>query len=150
MDEAKFNEIIDFAIDREKEAVTFYRELQVMVQFEHQKEVFKEFESMERGHIAILEGVRSKGAANIVVADVPNLKIADYLVEPKATAEMTYQDILITAMKKEERAQELYGTLAAQAGDAEAKTIFDKLASEEAKHKLHFEVIYDDEILKED
>jgi rubrerythrin len=150
MDEAKFDEIINFAVDREKEAVTFYRELQAMAQFEHQKEVFKEFESMERGHIAILEGIRSRGTGGIVVANVPDLKIADYLVEPKASAEMTYQDILITAMKKEERANALYSDLAADAGDGETKTIFEKLASEEAKHKLHFETLYDDEILKED
>jgi rubrerythrin len=33
--------------------------------------------------------------------------------------------------------------------DTNTKQLFLKLASEEAKHKLHFEKIYDDEILKE-
>lgn len=149
MDQIKFNGIIDFAIEREKEAVSFYQELQGMAKFEHQKEVFKEFEAMEKGHITILEGIRKKDVKDIVVPDVPDLKISDYLVESKPADDMSYQDILITAMKKEEKAHDLYTCLADDTRDEEIKRLFSKLASEEAKHKLHFEKIYDDEILKD-
>ena len=62
---------------------------------------------------------------------------------------MTYQDIIILAMKKEEAAKKLYTDLAKQFSESESGKLFERLATEEAEHKLKFEKIYDDEILKE-
>ena len=56
---------------------------------------------------------------------------------------------LILAMKKEKAAFQLYTDLAAETEDPEVKAIFEGLAQEEAKHKLRFEVEYDDMILTE-
>ena len=39
-----FNDALDFAISREKEAVAFYRDLQTMARFASQKELMGEFE----------------------------------------------------------------------------------------------------------
>ena len=149
MDQAKFDEIIDYAVKWEKDAVAFYQRLQNHVKFEHQREALKDFEGMENGHIAILEGIRSRGKENIQIPDVPDLKISDYLVESPPEEEMTYQNILVTAMKREERSHSLYTRLAARSEDPEMTQLLQKLAAEEAKHKLHFETIYDEEILKE-
>ena len=52
-------------------------------------------------------------------------------------------------MKKEQTAYELYTTLAEESSLPDIKKVFQKLASEEAKHKLFFETIYDEDILKE-
>lgn len=54
----EFNEILDFAVAREKEAVQFYRELQQHAQFAGQKEFLKELEGMEMGHIIVIENLR--------------------------------------------------------------------------------------------
>jgi rubrerythrin len=149
MNQEKFNEIIDFAIEREQEAVEFYQELQNLVSFESRKELMHELELMEKGHIKILENISKNFTKETSIPQVEDLKIADYMVEVKPTAEMSYQDILIIAMKKEEMAQKLYKKLADQSDNDEIKNLFLRLASEEAKHKLRFEKIYDDDILKE-
>ncbi len=151
MDKEKFNDIIDFAVEREKEAVQFYQELQEMAKFQSQKSVLKEFENMERGHIEILGNIR-QAVINKPDAPLPrveDLAISDYLVESKPTADMTYQDILIIAMKREEKAHNLYTNLASESGDEAVKKLFLRLAGEEAKHKFLFEKIYDEEILTE-
>lgn len=149
MNQEKFNEIIAFAIKREQEAVEFYQELQTLVSFESRKELMHELELMEKGHIKILENISKNIKNETSIPKVDDLKIADYIVEVKPTAEMSYQDILIIAMKKEEMAQKLYKKLADQSDNDEIKNLFLRLASEEAKHKLRFEKIYDDDILKE-
>jgi rubrerythrin len=149
MNSDKFNEIIDFAIDGEKDAVKFYQDLQTKVKFTAQKAMLKELEDMEKGHIVILENIRSKGFQNLEVKEIPDLQISNYVVDVLPAADMTYQDILIIAMKKEEQAKKLYTDLAANFPGTEMETLFLKLASEEASHKLKFETLYDEEILKE-
>ena len=81
-------------------------------------------------------------------AKVLDLKIGDYLVEEKPSATMDYQSALILAMKQEKAAFRLYSDLAASADDAEIRELFLGLAQEEAKHKLRFEVEYDDDYLR--
>ncbi len=44
MTKEKFNEVINFAIDGEKEAVRFYQELQQKTKFQARKELMKELE----------------------------------------------------------------------------------------------------------
>ncbi|MBN1327384.1 MAG: ferritin family protein [Candidatus Cloacimonetes bacterium] len=145
----KFNEIIDFAVSREKEAVEFYSDLQQKAKFSAQKMLLKEFENMEKGHIIILENIRKKGIVNFHPKEVKDLKISDYLVEMEPTPDMNYQDILVIAMKKEEAARDLYSNMAAEFSGSDLENLFERLASEEAQHKLHFEKLYDEEILKD-
>ena len=148
MNESKFNEIMDFAISKEKEAVQLYQELQNKAKFNSQKKELKKFEDMEKGHIIILNNIKQKNEKNFLnIPDIQDLSISNYLVETKFTQSNSYQDIIIIAMKKEEKAYNLYNDLANKTKDSEIKNLFQKLGSEEAKHKLYFEKIYEDEIL---
>ena len=52
-------------------------------------------------------------------------------------------------MKKEKAAYRLYTHLAGVAGDKNLSKTFLGLAQEEAKHKLRFEIEYDEVVLKE-
>ncbi len=61
-----------------------------------------------------------------------------------ASDEMTYQDALLIAIKKEKAAFKLYTDLAKSSDDENVKHLFESLAQEEAKHKLRLETIYDD------
>ena len=149
MTEEKFNEIINFAIAGEKEAIKFYQELQDKVRFQSQLEMLKEFENMEKGHVVILENIRKKGFEKIEIKEVTDLHISNYIVETEPSEDMNYQDILIIAMKREEKAKKLYTEMADNFPGTELEQLFRKLASEEAGHKLHFETLYDDYILKD-
>ena len=149
MNRENFDKIIDFAVEREKAAVDFYHELQGKAKFEAQKEMLKEFEEMEKGHIVILENIRKKGFENLDEKKIIDLKISDYIVPVEPSDDMDYQDILIIAMKREEAATKLYSDMAARFPGSDIQKMFLRLSVEEAGHKLKFEKLYDEDILRE-
>ncbi|HBG27482.1 MAG: rubrerythrin [Planctomycetes bacterium GWF2_41_51] len=144
------DEILDFAIDNEIEAYNFYTSLAGKAKNPEMKQVLLNFASEEQGHRKILEDFKKGKKVKLGQDKVPDLKIADYAVDIKPTENMKYQDILTLAMKKEKAAYMLYTDLAAATADHEAKKLFHSLAQQEAKHKLRFELEYDDVVLKED
>ena len=149
MNREEFDRIIDYAIEREKEAVQFYHELQTSVHFTERAKLLVNLEQMEKGHVTMLEGIRDRKIEKLVIPEVENLHISEYIVQGEPSGELSYQDILIMAMKREESSHRLYTDLAAKTTDTGVKKLFSKLASEEAKHKLLFEKMYDEEILTE-
>jgi rubrerythrin len=150
MEEFKsINDILDFAIASEQEAVDFYTKLSKQAANEAMKEVFLQFAKEEMGHKSRLTNIKEKQLFEYKKEKVTNLKIADYLVESEAKADMTYQDFLIVAMNKEKAAFKLYSDLAKIAPNNQLRDIFLSLAQEEVKHKLRFEIEYDDYVLKE-
>jgi len=145
------DEILDFAIGNEVEANRFYLDLAAKMDVPIMKEVFEDFAREEQGHKAKLEAVkRREYSFGAGAARVQELGLADYLVEHEPTAEMSYADALVLAMKKEKAAYKLYLDLAAVAEAEELTDMFLALAGEEAKHKLRFEIEYDNVVLKED
>ena len=145
-----FNQIIDFAIEREVEANQFYLELAETMQVPAMAEVFRGFAAEELAHKAKLDAIRH---GEIVVSEpekVETLKITDYIVDVELMANMTYEQALVLAMQKEKAAYKLYMDLAGLAGDAQQRDVFLAMAAEEAKHKLRFEIEYDDNVLQED
>jgi len=150
----KINEIISFAINREKKAVKFYNNLIKNIHFSEKKKLLHEFELMEKGHIVVLEKLKKQiektSIKNISIQKVENLHISDYIVEVPEEGEPNYQDLLIIGMKREQASYTLYTNLAERSNDADNKKMLLKLASEEAKHKLFFERLYDEDILTQD
>ena len=143
------DDVLDFAIDREQEAADFYNDLASKVDKPWMKKVFTDFAKEELGHKAKIEGVKAGKKLMPVEKKVLDLKIGDYLVDIEVTADIDYQGALMVAMKREKAAFRLYTDLSNQADDDNVKNLFAGLAQEEAKHKLRFEVEYDDNVLKE-
>lgn len=149
MTKEKFAETILFAIQQEKEAAEFYRNLAIMAKKESSKTMIKEFEDMEIEHMRILMDLKGSELDNYTPPNIPNLKISDYLEDVEVADDLDFQQVLTIAMKKEEAAKNLYKDLADNAEDDKLKNLFMKLADEEAKHKLQLESIFDDEIFAE-
>jgi rubrerythrin len=63
---------------------------------------------------------------------------------------MDFQDLLIFAAKKEQKAMELYSDLADKSKKKEQKKLFDFLAMQEKSHKLKLETEYEKHVLWED
>lgn len=144
------NDVLDFAIDREEEAAQFYTDLASKMDREWMRKVFQDFAKEEQGHKAKLVGVKAGKIPLLTQAQVMDLKIGDYLVKidaDKQAADLDYQQALIVAMKKEKAAFKLYTDLANQTNEPEFVALFQSLAQEEAKHKLRFELEYDDMFL---
>ncbi|MEZ5358070.1 MAG: ferritin family protein [Candidatus Zixiibacteriota bacterium] len=137
-------QILDFAIEKEQDASDFYTGLAQKMKKQHMKKVFEGFAKEEQGHKKKLQNVKAGKYAMPAKQKVQNLKIGDHLVEVELKADIEFQDALILAMKAEKAAFKLYHELAEACDDDKAKKLFMSLAQEEAKHKLRFEIEYDD------
>lgn len=141
-----FEEILHFAIDKEKEAQNFYEEASRQEPYSGGKETFKEFAAEEKKHQVLLEGYLKgvKKISDYQFVKLPDLKRSDYMVDLSYEKGMPYRDMLRLAMKREEKSLKLYEDLKAKAGDEDLRKLFHVLSQEEAKHKLSLERLYDD------
>ena len=142
-------ELIEFAMEQEQEAVDFYVGLAAKAQDKHVRETLLEFAEQERGHKRRLDAVRKGGKIEVPSRAPIDLKISDYLVDIEPKPNLSFQDALIIAMKREKTAFRMYRDLARQCMEPELREVFLFLAHEEANHKLSFEVQYDEIILQE-
>jgi rubrerythrin len=143
------NDILDFAINAEQEAVNFYTSLADHSKNAAMKTVFIDFAQEEMKHKSMLMGIKEHGKFDVPDLKIKDLKIADYLVNVKPTASMTYEEALILAMQKEKKAFMFYMNLSEKAEEPSMKKLFLSLAQEESRHKLRFELEYDEYILRE-
>ena len=150
MDYPTFAEALDFAIGREKAAVTFYNELLSLASFAAQKSTLAEFRAMEEGHVIKLTAMKAGGQLKLSAKAAVDLGLAERLAQSELPASgMSYQDILASAIKKEERSGALYANLAASSTDAEIRDAFSLLAVEEGRHKRYFEELYDSDVARD-
>ena len=145
-----FEEIITFAIEKEKEAVAFYDDASRQEPYSGARKTFEEFAGEERKHQALLEGILKgeRKLADYKFEWIPDMKRSDFLVDLEYEKGMPYTDSLRLAMKREEKSLELYSHLAKNADKEELTGIFLMLSQEEAKHKLALETLYDDFMAK--
>ena len=143
-----FIAVLDYAIDKEIEANRFYVGLAKQMKNPAMSKVFEAFAKEELGHKAKLQAIK-QGRKIPPAKNITDLKIADYTVDVEPSADMSYQDALLLAMKKEKAAYRLYLDLADQVENEDQKSLFLSLAQEEAKHKLRFEIEYDDVMLNQ-
>lgn len=145
----EFDKIIEFATLREQDAVDFYHGLQNHAKFKDQKQMLIDFENMEKGHIIILKNIHKKGLAFLDPDKPANMKTSDYILADYDKDNLSYENILVTAMKREEYSYKLYKDLATKFPDTEVATLFNNLAAEEIRHKNKFADMYDKYVLKD-
>lgn len=152
MNFGSIDEILTFAIDKENEAVAFYRSQAEKATKASLKEVFQSFAKEEEKHAALLSDIsgNKEKIESYEFKKIPDLKISDYMVEKDYEEGMPMPEILKVAMKREEKAVKLYQTLADQTDNADAKKLFLMLVQEESKHKLGLESMYDDYLAEQD
>ncbi len=143
------DDILDFAIKNEQQAANFYLKLSEESKDKSMKESFASFAREEQAHEARLIKIKEEGTYEAPQETIMDLKIADYLAPPVTSDTMSYQEALVLAMKREKAAFKLYTKLSEMAPNKGLKTVFKNLANDEAKHKLKFELEYDDMIYRE-
>ena len=146
-------DIIEFAIEKEREAAEFYQKISNDEEdFSGSKKMFAEFAAEEQKHEKILQEFKVKGVTKSLeeyqLRWITDIKRSDYLVDLEYEKGMPYNEILLLAMKREEKALKLYNEFLDQADTDEAKKLFKVLCQEEAKHKLALETMYDDYMAK--
>lgn len=145
-----FEELIQFAIEKEREAVAFYENASIQEAYSGGKETFLGFAKEEMKHKALLEGFLKgdKKLGDYKFKWVPDMKRSDYMVDLTYRKGMSYPETLRLAMKREEKALQLYNDLASKSEKADLVKVFKMLSQEEATHKLKLETIYDDYMAK--
>lgn len=143
----RFDEILEFAIQREIEAAAMYRRLADTVTRPGMREAFLDFAGEEERHRARLEEVKAGELPLVSTEEVRSLGISDATEHVEPNPGMTYADALRLAMQNEKEAYRMYMGLAAMSPPSLA-AVFRSLAGEEARHKLRFEIEYDDHVLE--
>lgn len=149
MEFKSYQAIVDFAIQKEIEAAAFYEEVAGNESREATRKMFLEFAGEEKKHQYLLQNLDCKGECTLVTQDykfkwIRDLKRSDLMVDITWSPGMNYRDILLLAMKREEKALKLYNELQKQSETETARNIFKILCQEEARHKLGLEKLYDD------
>lgn len=148
MELTTIEKILDYAISNEEKAAKLYYELAENVKRPGMREAFLHFAKEEEGHKARLLKIKQGEIPAVIEEKVADLGITETMAEPATAANMTYQEALLFAMKAEKAAFVLYTKLAEATSDAGLQRVFRGLAQEEAKHKLRFEIEYDDHVLE--
>lgn len=142
------DQILDYAISNEEKAAALYHDLAGNVERPGMREAFLHFAKEEEGHKARLLKIKEGEIPAVAAEKIANLGITEILEEPETAPNMTYQEALVFAMKAEKAAFTLYTKLSEMTSDAGLQRVFKGLAQEEAKHKLRFEIEYDDHVLE--
>jgi len=142
------DDILDFAIEKEHMAVRFYEDAASEESMSGVIEMLKELADEERKHVRMLTELKKKGAVHgtdrYKYKWIPDMKRSDYIADVTYQKGMSYHQILMVAIKNEEKALKLYNELLAKAEDEDAQKLFKIFCQEEARHKLMFETMYDD------
>ncbi|MGD2055377.1 MAG: ferritin family protein [Gammaproteobacteria bacterium] len=143
------DEILDYAIGQEEQAAAFYADLARRAEKAGMREILLDFSAEELRHKERLLRVKQGEWRLTPQREILDLRISDYLVEVEATDDLSYQDALIIAMKREQAAFRLYSDMAESVREGELREVFSALAREEAGHKLFFESRYDEEVFSD-
>ena len=143
------DDILDFAIGQEVNAAQFYKDLSVRSKPEHIKKLFLDLAGEEEGHKTKLQAIKAGQQMLSAEQAIMDLKVGDHLEDVSLSSDLDYKDALVVAMKAEKGAFRLYHDLASATDDPDLKATLMGLAQEEARHKLRFEIEYDDYILTE-
>lgn len=143
----KLRKALDFAIAKEREAEAFYKEWSQKASDAGVKSLYAELAGVEHGHAEMLRRITPSEMVARGETAPADFRLSDWLIDVPASPDLTLQEAMIVAMKREERAVALYTRLAEMSGEADA--LFRALAREEAAHKSRLEASYDETILTE-
>ncbi len=143
-------EALDFAVQREEEAARSYGQMMGLAKADSAKLLLADLRKDEENHKRMLLDLGRTNVASLRIPKVADLKVSDYLLAEPLNAEMNFQDLLIFAAKKEQRAAELYTRLMDCVSSPEQKKLFEFLSMQEKNHKLKIESEYEKRVLQED
>lgn len=144
MEQVNFQQALNYAISKEKEASTLYIRMANISTDPQAKSFLLEMSEEEQRHEHMLSELSARGVAEgIEFTHPPDMKIVEYLKPSKAAPEMTYQEALLFAAQREKEAAEYYEHMAGILADATARELFASLSSWELGHKAKVEAEYE-------
>ena len=139
--------IVEMCINQEQQAIDLYTLARDQAKDESARQKFQELVDMETVHKVSLSNFEIENYIELPPAD---LKVTDYLMEPELKDNMTTQEIIILAAKREDKTARMYQDLADHFNfDKKLNTFFQMMADEELRHKHDLETEYENEFLQE-
>jgi rubrerythrin len=144
MEDKKISEVIDMAIQREEDAITFYRELSNKPLDQSIKDTLEWISGEEKKHKAFLVNYREgrQGPDALTMRAAVNYKIAEHLEEPPIETIMDGANVFLMASHRELKSYKFYSGLAHLHPEGNLRTTLLKMASEELAHKEKMEYLY--------
>jgi len=143
--------ILDMAIQLEERGREFYATASELVGHPGAKELLRELAEDEVAHADLFRRVQERGDYEALArGPVPeDLRLGDTLVETDLGPASTPQDILITAIRMEQAAIDLYSAWLALYRGTDVETVIEGLVNEERRHKARLEALYHDVFLED-
>ncbi len=141
------DDVVNLAIEKEEKAMEFYQKCAAKAKNPGIKRFFLEMYEEEVRHRDLLKGLDPTSLTGIQIDKVQDLRISEYLTDVQFTEDLTYQEALTLAMKKEEKAHAFYAAWKDRCMHERTGKLFEMLAVEELKHKKQIETMYDEDIL---
>lgn len=142
-------ELIHQAADEEDKSYKFYTDAIKLTEDAAAKIWLKELADEEIKHKNMLQDFDTSGISKFAPGEVQDLHITEFLVDKDVADIKTFQDVLIVAMKKEQKAYHFYVSMAQSSDNEDMRNLCRILAHEELKHKHRIEQYYDDMIFRE-
>jgi rubrerythrin len=150
MSSNRLSDFLAYAIKNEQEAAALYEKSMAIVKAPAQKQLLKAMSVMERNHEAALKRIAAGEQVELGFKDRSvDLRLSDYLVDLPLTPESDLEDVVIFAIKAEQKAFELYSALARLEEDPSTRRLLEQLASEEKKHKVDLELQFEKQFLND-
>lgn len=144
-----YEDILEFALERELQAVKYYKDAADKMGDNKSKILFELLAIEEQRHHAILEFELLKTGKVIAdtenILNTPDLELAIEIPDP---LRQTYLDLLKEAMRREDKSFNIYVNLMSKAPSIKTKEAAANLAQEEVRHKLLLEIRYQQALVK--
>jgi rubrerythrin len=137
VDVEKVAQILQTAIEKETEAHRFYSAVAELISDEKARGMFQKFADDEIKHKQRLElEIIKLGKVAKISKDV------DVQLTVESGFSLSYKEALVMGIQKEDASFQLYIESITATNDLQLRNLFMRLAEEEVKHKIKFEVEY--------
>ena len=144
-------QVLEIAIEKEIKAYDFYFNTSKKIESPSVKAMLLELAEKELNHRRLLKNVIHEGKYQRLGKDIPKESrgIAEFLAATELNENATAQEVMIFAIKEEEKAYNFYSNLKSHFAGTELEVLFNGLAEEEKGHKIMLEDDYEEQFLKE-
>lgn len=136
---SSIEELIAFAVRQEEKASDFYRQAMLRAPDKRSRQLLEELAGEELEHGRLFAGIGADGSGLLAFSAPPGKLVAEFLTEIPLHDGMSFTEMMIYAIKKEENACRLYRTLAKAALEPRLATMMNRLADVEQTHKVRLE-----------
>jgi rubrerythrin len=144
------SDILAFAVEREIEAAQGYGRMAAQAATPGLRDLLLELKGEEEKHRRLLKKMTAAPLEGAAAASAPDLGLSDALADLPLAPDMTFQELLIFAARKEKKAEDLYAGLARRPELAAHRKVLEFLAGQERAHKLKLETEYETHVMTED